>query len=74
MLLLLAFTAAQDSDTSLVSQQQFIQYLEAGPGGGAGGEGVARRTGEVLGLQHGVGSSCVVKGSYCQCHYCKVGR
>ena len=27
-----------------------------------------KRTGAV---HHGTGSSCVVKGSYCQCHYCK---
>ena len=29
---------------------------------------VKRTTGDV---HHGTGTSCVVKGSYCQCHYCK---
>merc|ERR1719278_1236151 len=28
---------------------------------------IIKRTGS----HHGTGTSCVVKGSYCQCHYCK---
>merc|ERR1711974_446551 len=33
-----------------------------------GAEELVKRTGPV---HHGTGTSCVVKGSYCQCHYCK---
>ena len=29
---------------------------------------IIKRTGS----HHGTGTGCVVKGSYCQCHYCKV--
>jgi len=29
---------------------------------------IMKRTGDV---HQGTGTSCVVKGSYCQCHYCK---
>ena len=31
---------------------------------------IIKRTGS----HHGTGTGCVVKGSYCQCHYCKCER
>ena len=34
-------------------------FIKGGHGGGYGGQG------------GGGGTACIVKGSYCQCHYCK---
>merc|ERR550532_3715588 len=40
----------------------FVEFCQADGYGHGGGDGHS---------SHGIGTACIVKGSYCQCHYCK---